>query len=115
MNKFIITLAFAVSALAPALSFAQSTALTRADVRAELVRVEAAGYMPGNNDNTQYPVNIQAAEAKVAHQENQKVASFTAFDSFGGSTAGTSASGAPAMKSKCVGPASFCMPYFGGS
>jgi len=54
----------------PALAFAQSTPgpVTRAEVRADLIRVEKAGYNPFGND-ANYPVDIQAAEAKVAAQQ----------------------------------------------
>ncbi len=54
----------------PALTFAQSiqAPVTRAQVVADLVRVEKAGYDPAaNSDN--YPADIQAAEAKVAASE----------------------------------------------
>src|SRR6185437_2522004 len=45
----------------PALSFAQSNQpLTRADVRAQLVELERAGYNPAG-DQAQYPKNIEAA------------------------------------------------------
>ncbi|WP_028217692.1 DUF4148 domain-containing protein [Paraburkholderia oxyphila] len=74
---------------APVVSFAQSdTALTAAQVRAELVQLEQAGYRPGDGDNTNYPANIQAAEARVAAQNGAS--------SYGGMVGGSSASGAPA-------------------
>jgi hypothetical protein len=41
--------------------------LTRAEVRAQLVEVEKAGYNP--NDWLHYPENIQAAEARVAAEK----------------------------------------------
>jgi hypothetical protein len=69
--KTLICLTLAVSALAsPALTFAQTPSgqLTRAQVRADLIRVEQAGYRPGGGDND-YPVEIQAAEAKIAEQD----------------------------------------------
>ncbi|SAK49595.1 membrane protein [Caballeronia fortuita] len=57
-------IAAAVVAL-PVLSFAQSSQpITRAEVRAELVELQKAGYNPAS-DQTQYPQNIQAAEARV--------------------------------------------------
>jgi hypothetical protein len=57
----------------PALSFAQSVQtaqapVTRAEVRADLIAVEKAGYHPGRNDDD-YPVDIQTAEAKVAAEQ----------------------------------------------
>jgi hypothetical protein len=61
----IVSLAAALAV--PAVSFAQSTShLTRAQVRADLVEVENAGYRPGDGDNTQYPRNIQQAEGRIA-------------------------------------------------
>ncbi|TAM01047.1 MAG: DUF4148 domain-containing protein [Paraburkholderia sp.] len=68
----------------PALSFAQQQQpVTRAQVRAELTQLRAAGYNP--SDWMHYPDNIQAAEAKV---EAQRAAT-----AFGPSTNGTSQSG----------------------
>ncbi|WP_322013875.1 DUF4148 domain-containing protein [Paraburkholderia sp. J12] len=111
--KALATLALAVCALsAPVLSFAQSNApVTRAEVRAKLIQLEKAGYNP-NTDGSNYPEDIQAAEAKVAAEQ--------ANSAVGGSTmSGTSAAGAPTathhiIKPGCVGPASFCNVYFGG-
>ncbi|SAL79240.1 membrane protein [Caballeronia peredens] len=51
---------------APFAAFAQSSApASRAEVRAELVQLEKAGYSPAAEDAT-YPANLQAAEARVA-------------------------------------------------
>jgi hypothetical protein len=118
MKKIFVCLALAAGTLAaPALSFAQSNGpVTRAEVRADLVRLEKAGYEPAVASDANYPADIQAAEAKVAAQEEGQQ---HATRSFGGvSQQGTSASGAPAhthtaMQSACVGPADFCKPYFG--
>ncbi|CAG2134133.1 hypothetical protein LMG31506_01310 [Cupriavidus yeoncheonensis] len=51
---------------APVLSFAQNVQapVTRAEVRADLVRLEQAGYYPGRS-NYNYPADLQAAEARV--------------------------------------------------
>jgi Domain of unknown function (DUF4148) len=55
------------------LSFAQPNApLTRAEVPADLVRVEQAGYTPRAND-INYPLDNQAAEAKIAARNEQKL------------------------------------------
>jgi hypothetical protein len=73
-------------------SFAQSNApVTRAEVKAQLVQLEKAGYQPGRND-PYYPADIQAAEARVSAQNG-------ASNSFGGVSDGTSASGARAAVS----------------
>jgi len=73
---------------APVISFAQSnSAVTPEQVRAELVQLEQAGYHPGDGDSTNYPADIQAAEARVAAQNGGS--------SYGGMVSGASASGAP--------------------
>ena len=100
--KSLIRLTLAASALAiPALSFAQSAApLTRAQVYQDLVRVEQAGYIPGESDDANYPADIQAAEAKIAEQNDH-----TTNEAVGGtSTNGTSQSGthASAMTGNAV-------------
>ncbi|MGF7001577.1 DUF4148 domain-containing protein [Paraburkholderia sp. GAS32] len=111
----------------PVVSFAQSTEpLTRAQVRAELIRLEEAGYHAGTGDHTTYPAGIQAAESKIAAQDSQQTASNSAPDrpqaannDVGGTTLnGTSAAGSyphlphPSLSS-CVGPASYCNLFFG--
>lgn len=115
--KTLACLVLAVSAVAsPLASFAQSTApVTREQVRAELIRLEEAGYHVGDGDETTYPAQIQAAEAKIAAQDGQQMA----VSSVGGTTGnGTSAAGsrqdAPKLApSSCVGPTSQCNIYFG--
>lgn len=69
--KSLITLALIAGTLAsPVISFAQSSnaPVTRAEVRADLVRIEQAGYRPSGED-PHYPEDIQAAEAKVGAQQ----------------------------------------------
>jgi hypothetical protein len=90
MFKALIPAVVIASALAaPGFAFAQSNGpVTRAQVRAELVQLERAGYNPAG-DRTQYPVNIQAAEQRVAAENG------VAQSSYGSSMSGTSASGAP--------------------
>jgi hypothetical protein len=109
MKNALVCFALAASALAaPALSFAQSNApLTRAEVRADLIRVEQAGYNPSTSDDATYPADIQAAEAKIAAQDNSQPTE---------SAYGNSSSGKPErmpMHSDCVGPVSFCNTFFG--
>ncbi|MFM0197838.1 DUF4148 domain-containing protein [Paraburkholderia strydomiana] len=62
---------------APVASFAQrsNTPMTRAQVRAELVQLEKAGYNPAKRNDATYPADIQAAEARVAAQKNAQAAS----------------------------------------
>ncbi|WP_347469600.1 DUF4148 domain-containing protein [Burkholderia stagnalis] len=70
MKSLINAVALAVIVAAPVASFAQSNQqpLTRAQVRAELVQLEKAGYNP--NDWINYPENIQAAQAKITAAQN---------------------------------------------
>ncbi|MDR5817157.1 MULTISPECIES: DUF4148 domain-containing protein [unclassified Caballeronia] len=69
MNKLIGIAAVALAFAAPVASFAQSNQpVTRAEVRAQIVQLEKAGYNPGVVNDTTYPADIQAAEARVAAQ-----------------------------------------------
>jgi hypothetical protein len=80
LKAAVVAAVFAV----PAVSFAQQQQpLTRAQVRAELVELRAAGYEPA--DWMHYPDNIQAAEAKVQAQKSAQ--------GYGPSMNGTSQSG----------------------
>jgi len=64
-NRFHAVLAAAVLAV-PAIASAQSmhAGLTRAQVRADLARLESAGYNP-HRGSVSYPADIEAAEAKL--------------------------------------------------
>jgi type II secretory pathway pseudopilin PulG len=85
IQSLIVAAAFAIPAVS---SFAQSDApVSRAQVRAELVQLEQAGYQPGAGDQATYPVQIQAAEARVTAQNN-------AATGYGGVSDGSSSSGA---------------------
>lgn len=88
MIKSFVPATLVVSALAfPTLAFAQDNpGLTRAEVRAQLIQVEQAGYNPSSHD-VYYPADIQAAEARVAASNGSNERSY------GPSTEGTSASG----------------------
>lgn len=128
----IVVAAFAV----PTISFAQSSAgLTRDQVRAELIRVENAGYMPGADDS-QYPQNIQNAEAKIAAEQNASPATASVGTplpiAMGMPADGQAPTESPtrssmpismasehslpahaSMPMDCVGPVEFCNLYFG--
>ena len=81
-----IAIAIAVTLAIPAMSYAQSNQpLTRAKARSELVQLEKSGYDPAIG-HSQYPKNIQAAEAKVASERNAESA-------YGGVVTSTSSSG----------------------
>jgi Domain of unknown function (DUF4148) len=105
MKKFLISALVLSSALAvPAFAFAQSNGpVTRAQVRAELVQLEKAGYSPGGED-VNYPQDIQAAEQRVAEQQG------IASSSYGATANGTSAAGMAAHTAPDNGPQSI---FFG--
>jgi hypothetical protein len=91
MKSLIQTVAVAVALIVPVASFAQSNApVTRAQVRAELVQLEKAGWRPGAGADPHYPDDLLAAEAKVA-------AANGATSGYGGVAAGTSDAGRPAV------------------
>ncbi|MEX3949322.1 DUF4148 domain-containing protein [Paraburkholderia sp. EG287A] len=91
MNKLIPAVVVAAALAIPAISFAQSSeqGLTRAQVRAELVQLEHAGYNP-SADHVNYPENLQAAQARVSQEK------LAAGDTsgYGAPAVGTSQSGA---------------------
>ncbi|AMU08423.1 MULTISPECIES: DUF4148 domain-containing protein [Burkholderia] len=73
--KTYVALLMMIGALAGQSAFAQAAApLTRAQVRDELMRLEAAGYDPAKGDDGEYPADIQAAEAKLAEQDRARMA-----------------------------------------
>jgi Domain of unknown function (DUF4148) len=89
MNSLIKAVAFALVIAAPVASFAQSNApLTRAQVRAELVQLEKAGYTPIRGADPYYPADIQAAEARVAAQNGSAAATGIGGVSGGGAAFG---------------------------
>ena len=93
--KVIQSLIVAAAVALPAFSFAQSNQpLTRAEVRAQLVELEKAGYDPAS-DQTQYPQNIQAAQARVDAAKG--------LTAYGASVNGTSASGARSSDTSVIG------------
>lgn len=87
MRPLFHAVVIAMAIAMPAISFAQSSnqPLSRAQVRTQLIELEQAGYHPSMNDN-QYPVDIQAAEARVAAKK-------TAESAYGPGVDGSSQSG----------------------
>jgi len=86
IKAFVPALVIATALAAPTFAFAQSNGpVTRAQVRAELVQLEKAGYNP-STDRVDYPQNIQAAQARVNAEKGESA--------YGPSAAGTSNSGA---------------------
>jgi len=116
--KTILSFMLAFSAFAaPALSFAQSdpAPVTRAQVRAELIQLEQAGYNVSAGEDAYYPAAIQAAEAKVAagSDARQAASAVGGVASGGSSESGARMQATRFMVPTCVGPASYCAPYFG--
>lgn len=71
MKSLIKAVAIAAVVAVPAVSFAQTQQpLTRAEVRAQLVELEKAGYNPSLSNSYEYPQNLQAAEARVAAEHD---------------------------------------------
>jgi hypothetical protein len=66
--RILAALIVASAIAAPAFAGTDAPALTRAQVRAELVQLQAAGYDQSRGEDANYPVEIQAAEARVAAQ-----------------------------------------------
>jgi hypothetical protein len=94
MKSLIQAVAIAAVLAAPVASFAQSNQpVTRAQVRAELVQLEKAGYNPATANDFDYPANIQAAEARVAAQQNGAAAQATGY---GPAVGASSQAGSPA-------------------
>jgi Domain of unknown function (DUF4148) len=97
--KQLALLTLTLSALvSSSLTFAQSASvpLTRAHVRADLIRLEQAGYNPSAINDSNYPAYIQAAEARVAAQNAAQSDQQSAVDSVGGTQQhGSSEAGKP--------------------
>jgi hypothetical protein len=66
----------------PVASPAQSNRpLTRAEVRAQLVQIEKAGYQPYHGNDTNYPNDVQEAEARINAQQATAQADTSGFGS----------------------------------
>jgi Domain of unknown function (DUF4148) len=90
MKSLIQAVVIAVVLATPVASFAQSNQpVTRAQVRAELIQLEKAGYRPNFSD-PYYPNDLQAAQARVAAQNGTAQG---AEGSYGGGVSGASQSG----------------------
>ena len=75
--KLVQSLIVAALVAVPVVSFAQSQdhSQSRAEVRAELVQLQKAGYTP-SSDNAQYPQNIEAALARVNADNGSATAAY---------------------------------------
>ncbi|HEX7935247.1 MAG TPA: DUF4148 domain-containing protein [Paraburkholderia sp.] len=96
MKTLISAVVVAAALVAPVASFAQSNQpVTRAQVRAELVQLEKAGYNPVG-DHVDYPANLQAAQTRVDSQNGTaQAAAQVANSGYGAPIAGTSQAGRP--------------------
>ena len=91
MKSLIKAVIVGTALVASAGVFAQSNApVTRAQVRAELIQLQQAGYHVGDGDQAHYPDAVQAAEARVAAQAGNG-------SGFGGRQVGASESGRGAV------------------
>ncbi|WP_175690019.1 DUF4148 domain-containing protein [Burkholderia anthina] len=98
MKSLVQAVVVAVALVAPVVSFAQSgSALTRAQVRAELVQLQQAGYNTARGEDPHYPDAIQAATARVAEQQRLAQAQGADASGYGAQAQGASASGSRAM------------------
>lgn len=103
MKSLIQAVVIAAAVVIPVASFAQSNApVTRAQVRAELVQLEQAGYRPAAGEDPSYPASIQAAQAKIQPQDS----------AFGGVADVSSAAGGPVSSGSSL-PNSVKSVYFG--
>jgi Domain of unknown function (DUF4148) len=94
MKSLIKSALISCALAAPTLAFAQASTtqagngpLTRAQVRANLVRIVEAGYRPTAND-PHYPSNIQAAQAKLAAPNHDDALASTSVGGAGARSAG---------------------------
>lgn len=85
-SRFLAALIIAGAVASPVFAGTDAPALTRAQVRAELAQLRAAGYDQSRGEDPNYPADIQAAEARVAAQHGD--------NSYGGvSATGSSSTG----------------------
>ncbi|OXI90545.1 hypothetical protein CFB40_09370 [Burkholderia sp. AU31652] len=90
-TQLIAALLVAVSASAAAPAFADAAAVSRAQVRAELVQLEQAGYRPGRANDPHYPDDLQAALTRI-HANDTAVAD-AATSGYGSDAAAATQSG----------------------
>ncbi len=98
MKSLIKAVALVAVLSAPVVSFAQSSEpITRAQVRAELVQLEKAGYNPADSSDAHYPAAILAAESRVAAENG----------GYGPATNGTSQAGHGS-----ISPSPYAVPVY---
>jgi len=106
MNKLVSAVVVAAAVAVPAISFAQTNQpLTRAQVRAELVELEQAGYSPAQSE-VNYPQDLQAAQQRVVAERLAQGDT----SGYGAPAAGTAAAGGPVAHSS---EATLSQPVYG--
>jgi hypothetical protein len=112
--RSVIALSIAIFATAGIANSASAQEKTRAEVRAELIQAENNGLRFVTD--TSYPAVNPIFEQQVARLQSQTDSG--SGSPMGGSSAAGSAAvstiGSSAAPSACVGPVSFCSPFFGG-
>jgi hypothetical protein len=93
MKRSVWTALLATLLTVPVVTSAQQSdrALTRAQVRAELIRFEQAGYHSANGEDPYYPADVEAVTAKLQAPDGTK--RDAAFLAYGGSSDGRSQTG----------------------
>ncbi|AZQ51174.1 DUF4148 domain-containing protein [Burkholderia cenocepacia] len=90
-TQLIAALLVAVSSAVAAPAFANEAAVSRAQVRAELVQLERAGYRPGRANDPHYPDDLQVALTRI--HASDAVAAETSASGYGNDAAAVTQSG----------------------
>ena len=93
-TQLIAAVLVAVSAAVAAPAFANDAAVTRAQVHAELIQLQHAGYVPGRANDPHYPDDLQAALTRI--HANDTVAAETGNAGYGNEAAAIAQSGSRA-------------------
>ncbi|MGR3907555.1 DUF4148 domain-containing protein [Burkholderia sp. SR8] len=94
-TQLIAAVLVAVSATVAAPAFASEAAITRAQVRAELVELQQAGYAPGRANDPHYPDDLQVALTRI--RTNGAVTADTSTSGYGSDAAAATQSGSRAV------------------
>ncbi|KVC45358.1 DUF4148 domain-containing protein [Burkholderia diffusa] len=90
-TQLIAALFFAVSTAVSVPAFASEAVVTRAQVRAELVQLQQAGYVPGRANDPHYPDDLQAALTRI--HASDTVAADATTSGYGANAAAVTQSG----------------------
>lgn len=86
-----VLVAVSAAVTSPAFARDNNAPITRAEVRAELVQLEKAGYQPWRANGPHYPDTIQTALARI--HENDAVANDVTASGYGSDAGNTSQAG----------------------